>query len=127
MSEVDPVVSLGAQVLRVAVDFDSRIARNPDIDEALDFLRNEPDIYNRSIVEELAQTAYALPPPADQERLIALKEAQPGMIFAEDAKLFAGLLVISRGHVVTPVVAQRLRSLEDDAGDVRVRFIVPQA
>jgi hypothetical protein len=77
---------------------------------ALDTLRARTGWYDPAILEALARRQGDEPHDAAVVR-VALHTVQPGMVFAEDVKTPAGLLLIARGQEVTPSLVERIKNL----------------
>jgi hypothetical protein len=101
---------LGARILRAALDFDDLVCRGLSKSAAVERLteRGETDA-------EILK--YLQGPTAERrKRDFGLKELRAGLVFAEDVKNRAGLLLVARGQTVTVSIIERLRNLAPRVG-----------
>lgn len=106
---IDPTngssVAFESQILKLAVDFDSRELHSKSSLHALDALVSAEHSYNPDVLEALAQYV-------KEERDLHFTELMPeaireGMILAEDLRNQQGVLLMSKGQKITSA-AQRL-------------------
>ena len=118
------VVSLGGQILKVALDFDQLISRGMSIEEAVGELQKRPGECDPLIVAALENIEVV--PPEMAVRNVALRELQIRMIFDEDVRTAAGTLVVAKGQEVTFPVLEHLRRFAQTAQIAEpVRVLVP--
>ncbi|GIX49669.1 MAG: response regulator receiver modulated metal-depenent phosphohydrolase [Candidatus Tectimicrobiota bacterium] len=124
LEALDPV-TLGARLLKVVLAFDQLVARGVPHRRAVAELRQHPEAYHPALVEALedvdaAGTAMVL-------RLVTVRDLFPGMVLDEDVRTTSGVLVLAKGHEVTPALVQRLRSFALKAKIVEpFRVLVPR-
>lgn len=101
-------VEHGAQILRVAADFDALESSGESAAMAVDTMRGRAGRYEPAVLEVLA----ALHGRASgrEVREVAVSGLKVGMVFAEDVRLASGMLLIARGHEVTPSLMARLEN-----------------
>jgi len=106
--ERDPV-ALGAQLLRIAFDYDHLRQSGLSHREAIQKLKADPGHHDPILVEALAslQTESAKAQPES----LPVEALRVGMILAEDVRGTDDLLVAARGQELTPAVLERLERL----------------
>ena len=103
----DPVL-LGAQLLKIALDFDQRITRGLSYRRAIAEMLQQPALYESRLVASL-KTLEAVETDT-VIRTVGVCDLFPGMILAEDIRTTTGGLVLAKGHEVTVALIERLRS-----------------
>jgi response regulator RpfG family c-di-GMP phosphodiesterase len=103
----DPV-TLGAQLLKIALDFDQLLTHGLSPRQAVHALQRQSDVYDPLLVAPLQECA------VDQRdtvvRLVRVRDLFPGMVLSEDVRTDTGLLVLAKGHEVTGAMVERLRN-----------------
>jgi CheY-like chemotaxis protein len=102
-------VRLGAQVLRVALEFDAGMCGGLSVEDALSRLKLRPDQYDPLLVEALSDAT--IPATAYLPRRVTMSDLRSGMVLDQDVRNASGLLLIARGHEVTLPLLIRLKSL----------------
>ena len=129
---------MGAQILKIAIDFDQMLASGHEYEAAMDELRNHPDDYNPHIVAllESLQTFRVSSSKMDDSEVMDedremeetdedIKEIRPvnlriSMTAEEDIRVKDGTLLLSRGQQVSPLmqyVVERLHKVFRGKGD----------
>ena len=115
---------LGARILKVTLDFDALVTGGETPSEALEQLRRRAGWYDPQVLKVLS-------PAIEAEyhhvaRTVPLVDLLPGMVLVEDL-LANGVLLVSRGHEVSPSMCARLRNYSR-AGRLpeQVRVLVPR-
>ena len=126
--ERDPqkqVITQGAHLLRVAVDFDtSESADGSTASLAVDTLRGRSGQYDPAILQALIAIRGA--GQAVEVREIPGSHLRIGMILAEDVKTQTGVLLVARGYAVTDRLLELVRNFPGDVMRGRTwRVIVP--
>ncbi len=117
------LATLGAQLLRAAVEFDVLEAQGQGPQQALETLRaRSPGLLPR--VLDALDEARGHASAGRDIRSIPLAALQTGMVFAEDVKLSSGVLFVARGLEVTPGLIERVRALRPGACKSHVRVVV---
>jgi response regulator RpfG family c-di-GMP phosphodiesterase len=114
----------GARALRIALDFDSLQSDEASSVHPFAIMRGRTGSYDPEILEAFAK----LHGDSQGVRLIELqmRDLAIGMIFGEDLKSAAGVLLVARGQEVTAGLLERLRNIPADvAGRRGVRMIAP--
>jgi response regulator RpfG family c-di-GMP phosphodiesterase len=112
----------GARALRIALDFDSLQSEESPAMYPFAIMRGRTGHYDPAMLEAFAK----LHGDSQTVRLVELqiRDLAIGMIFGEDLKSAAGVLLVARGQEVTPGLLQRLRNVPADvAGRRSVRMI----
>lgn len=119
--------SLGAQILRLATDFDELDARAVPIATALELLAQRGSRYSTEVLEALGRTR-GLTESGAAVREMTLLEVAEGMTFAADVTGDNGMLLVARGQEVTASLVLRIRnSWRDFAATRRVAIIATPA
>jgi response regulator RpfG family c-di-GMP phosphodiesterase len=125
-AESDPTV-LGAQMLKLACDFDDFVQRGLPIAETMVRLRSRPGVYNPDLLDALASIqmpksnaeAQAVRPrrfePGPESngeiQTVRLREIELGMVLDEDLRSPKGVCLLGKGQEITGAVRQRLLGL----------------
>lgn len=118
-----PVARQGAGMLRLAIDFD--ILESADngtpFDVVLGTLRRRGGTYAPGLLDALEAVRGAEAAPDVQH--LTLHELDVGMVFAEDIKTPAGVLLVARGYQITARVLERIQDFST-VGGTQVRWAV---
>ncbi|MDO8945743.1 MAG: response regulator [Desulfocapsaceae bacterium] len=114
VSEDDAVVCRGAQMLKVAIDYDLFRYQGMTHKDILHKMKTMPRVYNPEIVKALE----GLKVKKEQGALVNLKvkDIQTGMIAQEDVFANNGVLIIPQGQVVTWSILQGLDNFSKQVG-----------
>lgn len=118
-------IALGAQMLKVALDFDQLVTHDTSPKVALAEMRRRQDNYLPSLLAALDNIEVD---KADRTvRTVRVHELNTSMILDEDIRAGSGLLLVARGQKVTQAVLERLRSLTGIVGVVEpFRVLIPR-
>ncbi|MFH0785063.1 MAG: HD domain-containing phosphohydrolase [Pseudomonadota bacterium] len=107
-SELHEDVCIGAQILKIAIDFDSLLHRGCRRFEALAKLKEEEGLYNPEILKILAK----LKLDEEHEKIIAVdvQGISVGMIIEQDIVSANGILILPKGQEVTWSLLQGLKN-----------------
>lgn len=107
-------VSLGAQILKIATDFDSFLHRDWKRSEVLNHFQNEPAEYNPKLVKILA--GIKLTP--ENERIIAVdvRDLTAGMVVEQDIMSLNDVLIAPKGQEVTWSLIKGLKNFSQQVG-----------
>jgi response regulator RpfG family c-di-GMP phosphodiesterase len=100
---------LAARILRVAVDFDAGMSQRPSAQATISVLRADPGAYDPRVLEALVSCHAASEAPAPPQDVDVL-HLEPGMVVFDDVLTSEGVLLISRGTVVTDALTLRLEN-----------------
>jgi len=126
MSAQDAAIRRGAQILRVAVDFDDLEARGAGASIALDTMRGRGARYEARVLDVLEAT-HVVRNGQDEIRELPLSSLRVGMILAEDVRLVAGPILVARGYEVTERFVERARNFAGDSIIQPVRVVIRHA
>ena len=116
---------LGAQILRVAIDFDTLICRGNNNAHAIGELHRQPGEYNPRIVDVLksVQTVEV----EMETRVVKVRDLNNSMVLAEDIRTRTGILVAPKDQEVNLSMRARLGNyLERHDIPEDVRVLVPR-
>ena len=113
-------IPLGARVLKLVIDYDTLEASGTDSAVAIGTLQGRKGRYDPKLLDALARakTKAALQGLSE----LVLGAVRPGMFLAQDVMSTTGLLLVARGHEVTPGLLYRLRNLAP--GSLREPLVV---
>jgi hypothetical protein len=112
---------LAARILRVAADFDAGMSQRPSVQATISALWADEGAYDPRVLEALtachdASETQGAPQDVDVDDL------QPGMVVFDDVLTTDGVLLVSRGTVVTPPLVLRLENYAQQSRvDRRIR------
>ncbi len=115
--------ALGGHMLKVALEFDQLLARDPDVEVALRQLRQQTDVYLPEVLDALENLE--VQPDRQAVKSVAVSDLDTWMILNEDVFAVGGMLLASRGEEVTPTVLERLRNFAKNIGvEEPIRVII---
>lgn len=113
----------GAQLLRVAVDFDGLESHGSDAQLALNTMRARTQSYDPRILAALVASR-GDDGPTQQIKELTIGELTTGMVLTDDVKMSNGILLAARGYEITARFLERVRSFPKSALKERVRVII---
>lgn len=122
----DGTVGLGARILMLALDYDTRIARGGDGNSAIQTILAKETRYGRSLIETFAAFLGTAAAGTREILKIPLHMVQPGMTIMQDVRTHLGTLLIARGFEVSPPFLERLRNLGASILAEQVSVLAPQ-
>lgn len=105
-----------AQILRLAVDFDTLEAQGLSSGMALTSLKGRADQYQPAILSAFL-SLFGQRKEGDKIRDISVAALRSGMVLAADVKMATGTLFVARGYEITPAFLERIRNFRP--GSVR--------
>lgn len=128
-SPADPqhkdVIALGAQMLKVAIDFDQVVAHGVSHKVALAEMRTQRQTYNSILLSALDN--FEVGKVEMEAKTIRLLDLNTLMIVDEDIRAKNGLLLVAKGQEITYTVIERLRNFSRKIGVVEpFRVLVPR-
>jgi response regulator RpfG family c-di-GMP phosphodiesterase len=102
-------IPLGARVLKLVIDYDTLEAAGTDPTMAIGTLQSRKGRYDPKLLDALAGARTKVASQGLSE--LKLAAVRPGMFLAQDIMSTTGLLLVARGHEVTPGLLNRLRNL----------------
>jgi hypothetical protein len=112
--DFDEQVKRGAQLLRIANDYDLLLFQGDSHDEALRKMRKRKGTYHPDILEHLRKIK-----PMEEDRIIssvAVKDITVGMIAEEDIVAKNGVMLTPKGQEITWAVLQGLQNFSKKVG-----------
>jgi|WetSurMetagenome_2_1015567.scaffolds.fasta_scaffold24469_3 response regulator RpfG family c-di-GMP phosphodiesterase len=113
----------GGNVLKIAADFDELESRGFGMAEALDTMRGRTDSYDPGILEAFIRLKGARG-ERQEIREIHVSALRIGMVFAEDVRTRAGVLLVARGYEVAPSFMARMRNFPANLVKEPLRVVV---
>lgn len=101
------LVDRGAQILKVAIDFDTLESAGDSPALAMGTLRARQDRYDPEVLQALADTRRT--GRGEDVREISITALRSGMVLADDVKAISGTLLLARGFEVTTGLLERAR------------------
>jgi len=127
LSEEEAAIAIGAQILKVTLDFDQLIHKRISHEGALSTLRKQTEEYNSRVVQALE--TFRIKRTEEVVKMVKVEELDTLMILEEDVRDRKGLLLVSKGQKVNLPVIVRLRNYSQGVGVVepfRVRMVSPE-
>jgi response regulator RpfG family c-di-GMP phosphodiesterase len=113
-------IPLGARVLKLVIDYDTLEAAGIDVAMVIGSLQSRKGRYDPKLLDTWARVKNKAGSQGLSE--IPLASVRPGMFLVQDVLSTTGLLLVARGHEVSPGLLYRLRNLA--AGSVREPLVV---
>ena len=116
------LVKLGADILRLVIEYDSSIAQGSSIDGAIAAIRAQMQRHDSKLVERLEAQVGAL---SEVQKLteVAVRDVTPGMVFMDDLRTHIGTLLVPKGFEVTETFLERARNFGPGILQERVRVL----
>lgn len=113
-SKLSEDVIAGAQILKIAIDFDTVLHRGASRGEALQQLKESEALYNPEILRLLA----GLRLEVEQEKILSvdIRGVSVGMIVEKNIMAANGVLLIPKGQEVTWSILQGLKNFSQQVG-----------
>ncbi|MCW2676181.1 MAG: two-component system response regulator [Modestobacter sp.] len=100
---------LAARILRLAADFDAGMSQRPSVQATITALQADAGAYDPRVLEALA-ACHDAPEAQGPPREVDVLRLEAGMVVFDDVLTSEGVLLISRGTVVTDPLIQRLEN-----------------
>ncbi|KPK74639.1 MAG: hypothetical protein AMJ79_13555 [Phycisphaerae bacterium SM23_30] len=124
----EQIVVIGAQMLKIAIDFDQLVVRTISPGGALTILRKRKKDYNPRILDTL--NSFKGSEIEVEVKECTVEELEIGMITDEHIKSNKGTMLVPMGHEVTYTVLERLRNFAKGVGvrePIRVRVALEES
>jgi response regulator RpfG family c-di-GMP phosphodiesterase len=105
----DGFVMVGANILRLVLEYDTQIARGNSVEAAVQAVRARLDRHDKQLVEHLTSILGA-ESRNDETSQIPVGHVKPGMIILDDVRTHIGTLLVPKGFEVTDVFIERMRN-----------------
>lgn len=106
-SKTDPV-EIGAQILKVSLNFDRLVIGGASYPDAVNKLMKHPEDYNPSIVSTMRELKTAK--KETQIKLVKVQDLAIDMVIIEDIRTKTGLLLLHKGQEITSLLLERLKN-----------------
>ena len=117
-------ISLAAQMLRIAIDFDLHLTRGNTPKEAADRMAAKKEQYHPGLLPGLEKAPVASIETA--ARMLKVHDLATGMIANDDVRACNGLLLIAKGQEITDSALTCIRSFKSTVGIVEpLPMLVP--
>ncbi len=117
--------TLGAQILRAAIEFDFRMSKRMPRADAIAELAGPELGLHPALLEGLETVEIGS--DRMEHRKLRVAELRTGMVLDEDAVSSNGLRIVPRGHELTATMLTRLRNFAGGVGIVEpIRVLVPR-
>lgn len=98
-------VNIGAQLLKIAIDFEQLVHGGYSLKSAISTLKERQSVYNPKFLEQLAKIR--IEPIEEHVSFVRVNELRYGMVAHQDIKGKNGVLVVAKGQEITyPVMAK---------------------
>ncbi len=104
----------GAHILKAATDYHQLIAKGMPHSEAVEAMRNQPEVYNPRVIKALSSEPFDL--EMWDSRLASVSTLVEGMILGEDICSVAGELAAKKYAQLTPYLIERIREFHATQG-----------
>lgn len=114
-------IRIGANLLRVLIDFDTLMLRNYSPEEAIQLMTKRPGVYDSSLLDLL--TTIDLPRRNRVVHNVKITELHTGMVIDANIYNAKGIMVVPKGYEVNDTTCERLKnflSSQLESGTVRV-------
>lgn len=110
----DRMVGLGARILCIALEFDAMSTKGVRQPEILRALRARESRFGARVLDALAASMGAAAPP-DEELVMPLCEAQPGMRLRQEIRTPTGALLVPIGFEISERLLERISQIAPEA------------
>jgi CheY-like chemotaxis protein len=115
------MIRIGSNLLKVLTDFDIRLLRGHEPEEAIKEMTRNSNLYDAALLDMLK--VVDLPRRQSIVRYVPIKDLRKGMVIDEDICNERGILVIPKGYKVNDMTCERLKNFlakKEGAANVRV-------
>ena len=118
------LVKLGANVLRLVLEYDAHIVQGHSADVALASIRAQPGRFDNKLLESL-ESLVGLATGAPEVKEVPVGKVTPGMVFMDDLYTHVGTLLVPKGFEVTEAFLERARNFGPGILQEKVRVLAP--
>jgi len=118
-------VTMGAQILKTALDFDKLLVNGTPPSEAVERMLKRPEECNPDVVNALRNLKWRQ--MGSTVKVVKIPELDVGMVIDQNVSTSKGVLVVTKGQDVNYVILERLKNFWSNrsiSGEVRV--LVPE-
>jgi CheY-like chemotaxis protein len=102
-------MTLGANILRLVLEYDLQIAQGKSVEAATVALRARGDKHDKDLIDVLAAVVGA-GSGRSETIVIPLSQVKPGMVILQEVRTDMGTLLAPKGFEITEVFIQRMRN-----------------
>jgi CheY-like chemotaxis protein len=126
LSPDELAVARGAQMLKIALEYDSLEAQGLATLDILKLLNGRAEQFEPEVLTALFEVCTG---KNDREtvREVSLAALKPGMTFAQDVKLTSGALFVARGYEVTESFLERIKNFRPGSVKEPVKVVLQNA
>ena len=122
LAEEERTVAQGAQILKVALNFDQLVVSGMSNKQSLSVLRAQPKEYSPEVVATLANLQ--MEEVGQVVKMVRVRDLNTRMIADDDIKAQNGLLLVPKGQEITYPVLERLRNFARRVGLVEPMRVI---
>jgi response regulator RpfG family c-di-GMP phosphodiesterase len=120
----DGLVKLGADILRLVLEYDAQIALGHGSKVALSFIRTQSGRFDNKLVESL-ESLVGLAGGTPEVKEVLVGRLTAGMVFMDDLYTQIGTLLVPKGFEVTETFLERARNFGPGILQEKVRVLAP--
>ncbi|HEX3603704.1 MAG TPA: HD domain-containing phosphohydrolase, partial [Steroidobacteraceae bacterium] len=120
----DGLVKLGAGILSLVLEYDSRIAQGQNAQAAVSTIRGQSGRFDAKMIENLVSLVGVTADTAAVNE-VAVGKLTPGMVFMHDLYTHVGTLLVPKGFEVTETFLERARNFGPGILQEKVRVSAP--
>jgi len=113
---------LGANILRLVLEYDAQIAQGHPANVAIQTIRAQTERHDRKLVESFASMIGAVT-GAQEISEMTVGRVTPGMVFLDDLRTPVGTLLVPKGFEVTETFLERVRNFGPGILQEKVRVM----
>jgi CheY-like chemotaxis protein len=118
----DGLVKLGADILRLTLEYDAQIVQGHSAGVALSSIRAQVAQFDHKLVENL-ETLVGLAAGTPEVKEVLVGRLTPGMVFMDDLYTQIGTLLVPKGFEVTETFLERARNFGPGILQEKVRVL----
>jgi hypothetical protein len=118
----DGLVKLGANILRLVLDYDAQIVQGHSASVALSSIRAQSGRFDGKLVENL-ESLVGVAGGTPEVKEIPVGRLTPGMVFMDDLYTQIGTLLVPKGFEVTETFLERARNFGPGILQEKVRVL----
>ena len=118
------LVKLGANVLRLVLEYDAQIVQGHSSNVALSSIRAQAGRFDHKLIESL-ESLVGLATGAPEVKEVPVGKVTPGMVFMDDLYTHVGTLLVPKGFEVTETFLERARNFGPGILQEKVRVLAP--
>jgi len=112
----EKIIVLGAQILRIAFDFDQLMLSELSPEDALSKMRQQPDEYNQKLIDALETFDFGENINKTFVKKLEIKDLKVGMYTDEDILAKDKTVLIPKGQELTYIILESLQDISETIG-----------